>query len=82
MGGLVATLAALDGGIEPDGLLLLAPLIDVHLSPAMKAQAAVGSVLARLVPHARITPGVDTFEAVQRRGGGAGVHRGSARVCG
>ena len=58
MGGLVATLAALDGNIEPDGLLLVAPLIDVHLSPAMKAQAAVGSVLARLVPHARITPGV------------------------
>ena len=42
MGGLVATLAVLDAGIAPDGLILVAPLLDVDMSAAMKAQAAGG----------------------------------------
>lgn len=59
MGGLVATLAVLDAGISPDALILVAPLVDVDLSAAMKAQAVVGGLLARAVPNARITPGVE-----------------------
>ena len=59
MGGLVATLAVLDAGIAPDALILVAPLVDVDMSPAMKAQAFVGGALARAVPNARITPGVE-----------------------
>ncbi len=59
MGGLVATLAVLDAGIAPDGLILVAPLLDVDMSAAMKAQAAIGGLLARAVPNARITPGVE-----------------------
>ena len=59
MGGLVATLAYLDAGIAPDGLILVAPLLDVDMSAAMKAQAAIGGLLARAVPNARITPGVE-----------------------
>ena len=59
MGGLVATLAVLDAGISPDALILVAPLVDVDMSAAMKAQAVVGGLLARAVPNARITPGVE-----------------------
>lgn len=59
MGGLVATLAVLDAGIAPDALILVAPLVDVDMSPAMKAQAFVGGALARAAPNARITPGVE-----------------------
>ena len=59
MGGLVAALAVLDAGIAPDGLILVAPLLDVDMSAAMKAQAAIGGLLARAVPNARITPGVE-----------------------
>ena len=59
MGGLVATLAVLDAGISPHALILVAPLVDVDLSAAIEAQAVVGGLLARAVPNARITPGVE-----------------------
>ena len=71
MGGLVATLAALDGGIEPDGLSTPGAANRCALV-AGDESASRGGFRARQVSPTRAhhTRG-GTFEAVQRRGGGA-----------
>ena len=67
LGGLVAALTAAGhaspsaaaGGAGPwAGLVLSSPALDVEWSPMLRVQAAVGGLLAAVVPRARIVPAV------------------------
>ena len=61
-GGLVAaTVAAMEGAEGDgalDGLVLTAASVDVHWTPVLRAQAAVGAALAAAAPKARWVPAV------------------------
>eukprot|EP00887_Chlorella_sp_A99_P002468 scaffold10.g2468.t1 len=58
LGGLVATALALRDQSRWAGLLVLSPAMDMEWTLSLKLQAAVGNLLAALVPRARIVPAV------------------------
>lgn len=59
LGGLVAVVTALRDQTAWAGLLVSGPALDVEWTPVLRVQAAVGSLLAALVPRARIVPATD-----------------------
>lgn len=59
LGGLVAALTCLKDQSRWKGLLISAPAIDVEWTPILKVQAAIGNLLAAVVPKARIVPATD-----------------------
>lgn len=59
LGGLIASLAAHRDQSRWAGLMLCSPALDVEMGPVLKIQAALGGVLAAVVPKARIVPAVD-----------------------
>lgn len=59
LGGLVAALTCLQLPNQFAGLLLCSPAVDVEWTPVLRMQAAVGNLLASVVPKARIVPAVD-----------------------
>lgn len=58
LGGLVAATAVLRNQSAFAGLLLSSPAINVEWTPLLRVQAAIGGVLAAVVPKARIVPAV------------------------
>ena len=61
-GGLVVSHMALEASKVPNDLhfaaaVLVAPAIDVKWTPILKAQAAIGALLAKFLPNARLVPG-------------------------
>ncbi|KAG2493417.1 hypothetical protein HYH03_008542 [Edaphochlamys debaryana] len=58
MGGLVAVLAALRRQQGLAGVMLHSPALDVEWTTVLRIQAALGSVLASLIPRARVVPAV------------------------
>ncbi|GLI70036.1 hypothetical protein VaNZ11_014774, partial [Volvox africanus] len=58
MGGLVASLVCLQRQDQLAGLMLHSPALDVEWTPVLRAQAAVGTLLSFLIPHARVVPAV------------------------
>ncbi len=59
LGGLVAALTCLKDQSKWKGLIFSAPAIDVEWTPILKIQAALGNLLASVVPKARIVPATD-----------------------
>lgn len=59
LGGLAATLTCLKDQSKWKGLILSAPAIDVEWTPVLRVQAALGNILAALVPKARIVPAAE-----------------------
>ncbi|KAG7667050.1 hypothetical protein Ndes2526B_g04463 [Nannochloris sp. 'desiccata'] len=59
LGGLVAALSCLKDQSKWKGLILSAPAIDVEWTPILKVQAALGNILAAVVPKARIVPAAE-----------------------
>lgn len=59
LGGLVAITTCLRDQAAWNGLLISGPALDVEWTPVLRVQAAVGSLLAALVPRARIVPATD-----------------------
>jgi acylglycerol lipase len=59
LGGLVAILTCLKDQSKWKGLILSSPAIDVEWTPILKVQAALGNILAAVVPKARIVPAVE-----------------------
>jgi acylglycerol lipase len=59
LGGLVAALTCLKDQSKWNGLVFSAPAIDVEWTPVLKVQAALGNLLAAVVPKARIVPATD-----------------------
>lgn len=58
MGGLVASHVLLKEQDIWSGLILTSAAIDVHWNPILRFQAAVGNILAALVPKAQLVPAV------------------------
>lgn len=58
MGGLVAAHAALRSQPRWAGLVLHSAAMGVHWTPLLRAQAAVGGLLAALAPRAQLVPAV------------------------
>jgi acylglycerol lipase len=58
LGGLVAAMAVLRNQSAYAGLLLSSPAINVEWTPLLRVQAAIGGLLAAMVPKARIVPAV------------------------
>lgn len=59
LGGLVATVTCLRDQSRWKGLLISAPALDVEWTPVLKIQAAMGNILAAIIPKARMVPAVD-----------------------
>ena len=59
LGGLVAAITCLRDQSRWNGLLLSDPALDVEWTPMLRIQAALGNLLAAVVPKARIVPAVD-----------------------
>lgn len=59
LGGLVAALACHRDQGRWAGMMLCSPALDVEMNLVMKIQAALGNLLAAIIPRARIVPAVD-----------------------
>ena len=59
LGGLIATITCLRDQSRWKGLLISDPALDVEWTPVLKIQAALGNILAALIPKARLVPAVD-----------------------
>ena len=57
-GGLVAAHMTVAAAAMFDGVILVAPAIDVKWTPVLRIQAAIGALLAWLIPDAFIIPAV------------------------
>ncbi|EFJ44964.1 hypothetical protein VOLCADRAFT_106192 [Volvox carteri f. nagariensis] len=58
LGGLVASYAALERPEAFKGLILQSPAVDVEWTPVLRIQAALGNILAALLPRAKLVPAV------------------------
>jgi len=59
LGGLAAALTCLRDQPKWRGLILSAPAIDVEWTPVLRVQAALGNILAAVVPKARMVPAAE-----------------------
>ena len=59
LGGLIATITCLQNQSHWSGLLLSGPALDVEWTPLLRFQAALGNILAAVVPRAKIVPAAE-----------------------
>ncbi|KAI3424906.1 hypothetical protein D9Q98_008290 [Chlorella vulgaris] len=64
LGGLIAAMACQRDQSRWSGLLLSSPALDVEMGPVLRIQAALGGLLAAVVPKARIVPAVDPTDMI------------------
>ncbi|GIL65895.1 hypothetical protein Vafri_19531, partial [Volvox africanus] len=58
LGGLIASYVVLERPDSFAGLIMQSPAIDVEWTPVLKVQAALGNLLAAIVPRAKLVPAV------------------------
>ncbi|KXZ55183.1 hypothetical protein GPECTOR_3g329 [Gonium pectorale] len=58
LGGLMAAYVVLEQQQQFKGLIMLAPALDVEWTPLLRVQAAVGNLVAALLPRVKLVPAV------------------------